>query len=124
MQNSHLVNHQKGATFLGTLIVIAAIVFFAMLGLKLLPAYLEFMNVKHAIKKIADSPEFATMSKKDIAAAFDRSASIDDIDRVKGADLIVEKTAVGNTVSAQYQVVVPIMVNASALLDFNATSAK
>ncbi len=124
MQNNHQVNHQKGATFLGMLIVIAAVVFFAMLGLKLLPAYLEFMNVKHAIKKIADDGGFSTMSKKEIAAAFDRSASIDDIDRVKGTDLIVEKSDTGNTVSAQYQVVVPIMANASVLLDFNATSAK
>ncbi len=124
MHYIHQLNHQKGGTFIGALIVIGAIVFFAMLGLKLGPAYLEFMNVKNAVKKIANDANFNSMSKKDIALAFDKSASIDDIRRIRGADLIVEKTDAGNVIKAEYQVVVPIMANASALLDFYTTSAK
>jgi DNA gyrase/topoisomerase IV subunit A len=124
MHKTHQLNHQKGGTFIGMVIVIAAIVFFAMLGLKLAPAYMEFMNVKNIIKKIANNDDFNNMSKKEIALSFDKHASIDDIRRVRGADLIVEKTDAGSVITVEYQVVVPIMANASALLDFNATSAK
>ena len=110
--------NQKGMTFIGMVIVIAAVVFFAMLGLKLGPAYLEFMNVKNAVKKVANSADLS--DKKAVATQFNNSASIDNISVVKGSDLVVNN----GVVSVEYQVVVPIMANASVLLDFNASSSK
>ena len=43
-----MYKNQKGASFIGLVIVIAAIVFLGLLGMKVGPAYLEFMNVKSA----------------------------------------------------------------------------
>ncbi len=113
-----MYNNQKGGSFIGMVIVIAAIVFFAMLGLKLGPAYLEYMNVKNAVKKVANSTDLS--DKKAVITQFDNSASVDNISVVKGSDLVVNN----GVVSVEYQVVIPIVANASALLDFNATSAK
>lgn len=113
-----MYNNQKGGSFIGMVIVIAAIVFIGMIGLKVGPAYLEFLNVKNAIKRAANSADLT--SKKAVVDAFDKSASVDNIKVVKGSDLIVNN----GVVSVEYQVVIPIMANASALLDFNATSAK
>lgn len=113
-----MYNNQKGGSFIGMVIVIAAIVFFAMLGLKLGPAYIEYMNVKNAVKKVANSTDLS--DKKAVKTQFDNSAAIDNISVVKGSDLVVNN----NVVSVEYQVVIPIMANASALLDFNATSSK
>ncbi len=118
MHQTNQINNQKGGSFIGMLIVIAAIVFLGMIGLKVGPAYLEYMNVKNAVKKVASSVDLT--DKKAVAVAFDKSASVDNITVVKGSDLVVN----GGVVSVEYQVVVPIMANASALLDFNATSAK
>jgi hypothetical protein len=117
IQNT-VLKKQKGMTFIGMVLIIAAIVFFAVLVMKLAPPYMEFMNVKNAIKKAANSADVT--SKKDVASAFDRSAAVDNISVVKGADLTIEN----GVISTQYQVVVPIVANASVLLDFNATSAK
>ncbi|WP_232415341.1 MULTISPECIES: DUF4845 domain-containing protein [Methylotenera] len=113
-----MYNNQKGASFIGMVIVIAAIVFWGLLGMKVGPAYLEFMNVKSAIKRAVTSTDVT--DKKTIAAAFDKSARVDNITVVKGSDLVVNN----GVVSVEYQVVIPVMANASALLDFNATSAK
>ena len=113
-----MYKNQKGASFIGLVIVIAAIVFLGLLGMKVGPAYLEFMNVKSAIKRAVTSAD--ATDKKAIADAFDKSARVDNISVVKGSDLVVNN----GVVSVEYQVVVPIMANASALLDFNATSAK
>ena len=118
MHKKNQVKHQKGGSFIGMVIVIAAVIFFAMLGLKLGPAYLEFMNVKNAIKKVANSADLS--DKKAVAIQFNNSASIDNISVVKGSDLVVNDGAV----SVDYQVVIPMFANASVLLDFNATSAK
>ncbi len=119
MQNT-MLNKQKGMTFIGLVLVVAAVICIAVVGMKVAPAYGEFMNIKKAIKKIASSGSVDSMSKKDIANAFDKSASIDNIERVHGADLVVAS----GVISAEYQVVIPLVANASILLDFNATSAK
>jgi Domain of unknown function (DUF4845) len=106
--------NQQGMTFIGMVIVIAAIICLALIGMKVTPPYLEYMKVKKAIKKAASEGS----SKTEIAKAFDKAASIDDITVIKGAELQVN----GDAVTADYQVVVPLVANASVLLDFNATS--
>lgn len=118
MHNKNQITNQKGGSFLGMLILIAAIVLLGMIGLKVTPAYLEYMNVKSAVKKIASSVDLT--DKKAIVTQFNNSAAVDNITVVKGSDLVVNN----GVVSVEYQVVVPIMANASVLLDFNATSAK
>ena len=115
---------QSGMTFIGLVLVIAAVIFLAIIGMKVVPAYIEFSSVKNAIKYVAKDAAFANMSKKEIASAFDKSASTSYITVIKGSDLIIEKTETGNVVTAEYQVTIPIVANASVLLDFNATSAK
>ena len=111
-------HQQAGMTFIGMIIVIAALICIAIVGMKVMPAYLEFMNVKNAIKKAASSAD--TSSKKAVADAFGKSAAVDNITVITGNDLVVN----GGVVSVDYQVVVPIVANASVLLDFSATSAR
>ena len=111
-------NKQAGMTFIGLVLVVAAVISILAVGMKIMPAYLEFMNVKNAIKKAANSAD--TTSKKDVATAFDKSAAVDNITVIKGADLVIN----GGVISTEYQVLIPIVANASVLLDFSATSAK
>lgn len=113
-----LLNKQAGMTFIGLVLTVAALISILAVGMKVMPAYLEFMNVKNAIKKAATSAD--TSSKKDVASAFDKSAAVDNISVIKGADLVVN----GGVISTEYQVLIPIVANASVLLDFSATSAK
>ena len=84
---------QQGITFIGLVLVIAVVVFLAIIVMKVVPAYIEFSSVKNAIKFIAKDAAFASMSKKEIANAFDKSASTGYITVIKGADLIIEKNA-------------------------------
>ena len=123
MQNA-ILNKQKGMTFIGLVLAIAAVIFLAVIGMKVVPAYLEFFSIKKAIQHIASDSAFATMSKKDIETAFNKSADAGYITVIRGKDLTIEKGEAGNVVKAEYQVVLPIVSNASILLDFNATSAK
>lgn len=118
------INKQQGMTFIGLVLVIAAVIFLAIIVMKVVPAYIEFSSVKNAIKYVAKDAAFATMSKKDIVTAFDKSASTSYITVIKGSDLVIVKEATGNVVTADYQVLLPIVANASILLDFHASSAK
>ncbi|MGB7816933.1 MAG: DUF4845 domain-containing protein [Methylotenera sp.] len=117
-------NKQKGMTFIGLVLVIAAVIFLAVLGMKMAPAYIEFFGVKKIVNKIANEPNFNEMSKKEIVEEFDKGADIGYITVIKGSDLVIEKGESGNVVTAEYQVTLPIVANVRVLLDFNATTAK
>ncbi len=114
---------QSGMTFIGLVLIIAMIVFVATIGIKLYPPYVEFLTVKKAINKVASDPAFAEMGPKQIKDSFFKSSTIDNITVINADDLTIGKGSSGKpVVSAEYQVVVPLVGNISALLDFSATS--
>ncbi len=118
------IHKQKGMTFIGLVLVIAAVVFLATIGMKVVPAYIEFSGVKKAIHRVASDVNFSAMSKKEIANAFDKAASASYVTVIKGSDLIIEKGDAGSVIKAEYPVTLPIVANVSILIDFNASSAK
>jgi hypothetical protein len=109
---------QRGMTFIGLVLIIAGVIFIASIGIKLYPPYMEFFTVNKAIKRIANDSSFADMTPREIKEAFDKSASIDSIRVITSNDLVIEKGEGKPIVTAEYQVVVPIIGNVSALLDF------
>lgn len=113
---------QRGMTFMGLVLMVAGIVFVAIIGMKMVPAYIEFMSVKKAIANIANQPDFKEMTQKDIQTAFSKTASIDNIDSINAKELIISQTDLGPVVTAEYQVVVPLMGNVSAMMDFYAST--
>ena len=117
------MRQQRGMTFIGLVLTIAAVLFVVMIALKLAPAYMEYFTIKKTLKKISNEPGFAQMSKKEIMDDYSRASQIDSIEDVQPKDLLVSKNAAGQTVvSVDYQKVVPIIANVSVLLDFNASS--
>ena len=117
------MRQQRGMTFIGLVLTIAAVLFTVMVALKLAPAYIEYFTVKKTLKKIANEPGFAQMSRKDIMDDYSRASQIDNISDVQAKDLVIGKSASGkNVVSVDYQKVVPIIANVSVLLDFSASS--
>lgn len=125
MQNNLMkkgVKKQQGATLLGMLIVGAMIVFVALVVMKMVPAYTEFMSVKKVLQAMKQE-SLSTMSHQEIRTSFDRRASTAYVETVKGSDLSIEKGIGDNTIiSVEYQVVKPIMGNVSVLLDFSAST--
>jgi hypothetical protein len=122
--NKQPIIKQKGMTFIGLVLVIASVIFLAVIGMKVVPAYIEFFGVKKIIKSIGSDPKFNEMSKQDIIRSFDKGADIGYVSVIKGSDLVITKGDSGNVVSATYKVVTPIAANASVLLDFNTSTAK
>ncbi|MCB5205653.1 DUF4845 domain-containing protein [Methylovorus mays] len=117
------MNRQRGITFIGLVLLIAAGLFVVMVGMKLTPAYVEYFTIKKTLKKISQEPGFETMSRKEIMDVYIRAAMIDEISDVDAKDLVVGKNTAGqNTVSIDYQKVIPIIANVSVLIDFTAST--
>ncbi len=116
---------QAGATLMGMLFVGGLVVFVAMMGMKLFPAYQQFFSVKSVIRAMKQD-SLGTMSKNEIIASFDRRADAGYVTAITGRDLEIGKNASGDTVvTAKYQVITPLVGNISALMDFEtSTDAK
>lgn len=106
------------ANFLLIVLLIAA----AIMGMRVIPAYLEYFAVKRTLQSMAVAGE-TNGSTRDIKAAFERRAVINDVKSVKSDQLDVEKSDKGAVVSVSYPVTVPLFANVKLVIDFTASSA-
>lgn len=114
--------NQQGMTFFGVMFVGMIIVFGAILLMKLIPPYLEFWSVQKIISVMAKDSALPEMTPAQVRESFDRRATIDNVNVIKGSDLDIDKSRGETTVSASYSVTVPIAGNLSALIEFEAST--
>jgi len=121
---NHLKNYradhktQNGVTLMGLVVVSALLIIVALVGMKVVPAYMEFLSVKKVLTAMKQEP-LDTMSASDIKKSFDKRANVAYISVVKGSDLTIEKTSSGTVLNVEYQVIKPIAGNISVLIDFS-----
>jgi hypothetical protein len=122
--NKAMPAKQRGITFAGFLVGAVALIFIALIGFKLIPAYMQDARIKNTFIVIANDPELQKASVHDIKIAFGKRADIDDISAIKADDIEIAKEGETLVLSANYSVVIPLVANISLYLDFNPTSAK
>ena len=88
------------------------------LGFKLVPAVIEYIAIERAVQKIKN--EGSTV--RDIQAAFERHATIDDIKSISSRDLDITKEGDRIVISYAYQKKIPILDNVSLVIDFAGTT--
>ena len=116
------MNRQRGVTFIGMMFIAGLIVFAAIIGLKLVPAYIEYATVVNILRDIARSPEGRAGSPKDIQASFRKHAQIDAIQTIKPEDIEVEKEGEQVVLRANYAVKIKLFGNLNACIDFAPSS--
>jgi hypothetical protein len=108
--------------FAGMLVLLVAIVFVAIIGMKLVPAYIEYFSIKKAITSMTQSGELRGASVADVRKAFDRRQAIEDWTAVSPADLEITKEGNEIVISFAYEKRIPLFYNISVLIDFAGTS--
>jgi hypothetical protein len=115
---------QRGLGFAGVLVLLVGIVFFAILGMKLAPAYIEYFSVKKAVTGMIESGELRNATVGDVRKAFDRRAVVDDITSIEGKDLEISKDGNEIVLEFAYEKRIPIFYNISVLIDFKGSSQR
>ncbi len=123
MMNLANTRKQHGLTFTNFLLIAILLVFVAILGMKVIPAYVENRTINHILDTVAHAPEMQDALPSDIRNAFDKNTMMNNITVVRGADLNIEKTANGLVLSIKYDVKIGLGGNASLLLEFDSSSA-
>lgn len=118
------MHKQRGFTFWSLLFTVGGVVIAAVLVMKLFPPYSEYFAVKKAINKLASSGSLDAMSTEEIRRSFERTSDIEyNITHIKPGDLKIRRSNDGaKVVTAEYEVVVPLVANISFLLQFRAST--
>ena len=111
---------QSGVSLSGLIIVLFILIILGLLGLKVLPPYMEFRTAKNAIEAVARERQGASIS--DVRRGFDARAQIDDINAVQSKDLEITKDGQEIVISFAYHKEVPLFRNIGVYFDFAATS--
>lgn len=114
---------ERGISLSGTIFWLATLGFVGVLAAKLLPSYLEYWAVRKMFAAMEQTGDLKG-SVRDIRNSYDRRNAIEDVKSLRAEDIEVTKVGGETVVSAAWSVKVPLIGNASACLDFSATTAK
>lgn len=119
---THTPGRQRGATMWGILAVMALVVAFALLTMKLVPAYIENAKVSSALNSMAEDPESRALPRRLLIKKVSDSLYIDMADDLLDlndpAVFQIQKTKNTRVITITYERVIPLVYNISALLDF------
>ena len=116
MQAIH--GQQRGVTMIGFLFVALLFIIAAAIGMKVIPAYIEFYSMKNVVQAIRQDPGFSTMSSGQIRDSFSRRANTAYVTVVKASDLDIDFGRGGPVVTVQYAYRTHLIGNVSLVLDF------
>jgi hypothetical protein len=122
MMSISMPSRQFGLSFSGFLIGVFILLAVSLLGMKLIPAYLQNAQITRLFVAIAHDPEMQRASKREIRNSFVKRASIDNITSISAEDIEVDSSAGSLVLSTQYSVKLPLVANVSLCIDFKSVS--
>jgi hypothetical protein len=93
-----------------------------MLGMKLVPAYIEFFSVKKILVTMGQDAELRSKSNAEIRNSFSSRASVGYVTVVKPEDLSVNRSSGTPVISVDYEFRTKLVGNVSLVVDFSASS--
>jgi Tfp pilus assembly protein PilE len=118
----HMMRNERGLTIIGFVFVAVVVVIFALVGFRVLPAYVEYFQVQKALQGSLEDSETANLAE--VRRNFDRRISASYVDSVRPTDVTVSRQGNQIVASIVWQRILPMIGNASILLDFDATATK
>jgi hypothetical protein len=109
---------QRGATFLGMVVIIAILGFGLYAGIRLTPLYIEYMAVTRAMTQAAEG---TATGPNDLRNTLERRWIIEDIKSIQPKDIDIKKANEGYTMRAWYRAEAPFIANISLVVEFDKT---
>ena len=114
-------SRQRGATFIGMVVIIAILGFALYAGIRLLPMYMEYMAVARALENTAKEHSGGPTTVQQLRTSLNRRWTIEDINSVQPPDIEIKKAGSGFTLRAWYRAEAPFIGNVSLVADFDKT---
>jgi hypothetical protein len=115
-------NRQRGVTLMGLITGSVILIFAALLGMKVLPSYIEYFAIKKAVVSIANATSGRGGSANEVRRDFAARQAIDDFTSIQVSDLVITKEGNGFLIVAAYRKEIPLFANIGIHIDFVASS--
>ena len=114
---------QRGLTAIGWIFLLIIFGFFTVIGLKLIPIYIESFKIDAAIEGVISDPEVSRQSKRDIILAVTRRLDIDEVDLFDERNykdyMTVKKQQDKVSITVRYRAERELLGNLSVVADFD-----
>jgi hypothetical protein len=118
-----LAQKQRGVGFVGLIMIAAGIIIVAVLGMKMVPAYIHSAQIAQIFKTMAKDPAMKEATIKEIKDSYSKRASISYITDITAEDIEISKSDSQLSLSTSYSVKIPLVGNITLLLEFNPSSS-
>lgn len=112
--SSRVRRKEQGLSLTGLIVLLAIVGFIAVMAMKVVPTFTEYMSIKKAIASIKAEGG----SVPEMRAAFNRQAEVGYIDAIDGKDLTIVKNGDDAEISFAYQKVIPLVGPVSLMIDY------
>ena len=112
---------QRGMTIWGVVFVMAVVLFFGLLSMKLFPPYYDNLRILRGMEQVVEeNPGLANLTRREIVRRLNRVLLIDYVDEVVDMREVLRTTKRddGVDLEVRYEMVVPLAYNLSALIEF------
>lgn len=114
---------QRGMSFLGLVALVAILGFTAVIGLKLIPIYMDSWKIDGAMEAVINDPEIKELSRQQVINSMLKRLDIDSVDAVNYSNykesLTVTKKGDTTTINVYYQITTPLIGNLSLIAVFD-----
>lgn len=112
---------QRGATFLGIVTIVAILGFGLYGGIRLVPLYMEYMNVVRAMEQVSTEFGGQPTNANAIRVSLGRRWEVEDIKSLDVKDIAIMKEGNEFIMNAFYRAEAPFVANVSLVVDFDKT---
>jgi hypothetical protein len=111
---------QEGMTYLGMLMLLIIVAFFAVITIKVLPIYLENFKVKSSLESLAQETKNdpATLSPIELEKLLLNRFSVNDVEHVKKEDIKISKEGHKTVIVVDYEARVTLFNNLDLVARF------
>jgi len=114
---------QRGLSFIGLIVLVGVLGFAAVIGLKLVPVYLESWKIDGIMNAVISQPEINDQSRQEVIEAMLKRLDIDAVGAVNYSNwkdkLTVAKRKNSITINVRYEITTPLIGNLSLLAEFD-----
>ena len=112
---------QRGVALSGLLFWGVVIVLLAVLGMKVVPEYIDYFKVLKSVKSV--SAESSGKTVPEIRSSFNRYADINYLKGINGSDLDISKEGNDVVIAFAYEKRIPLFYNVSLIIEFQGSSS-
>ena len=116
-------NRQRGLSFLGLITIVGILGFAVVIGLKLIPIYMDSWKIDKIMESVISDPSVNTQSRQETIESMLKRLDIDAVDAVNYRNykesLTITKRKNQTSINIFYRVTTPLIGNLSLVAEFD-----